>query len=222
MPNLDGVSATHLIRQFDNTPIIAMTSNIRSDDISMYFQHGKFRKYSLGTVLMTLTLAGMNDVLPKPFTKEGLLNMLEKHLAHLKKQPPSIDPMGAPPAPISRASRSLKTEDSPATSPATTANWNSPNNLSGVSPVASNHAEEASMYGMSSGATAYSPGMQPSPMYSMAPMGAPRQQPPPPRRNINDISGGPVEYGGDVKRHQMYAPSQPMGQPMPRPTGPPR
>jgi osomolarity two-component system, response regulator SKN7 len=43
MPNLDGVSATHLIRQFDNTPIIAMTSNIRSDDISMYFQHGKIR-----------------------------------------------------------------------------------------------------------------------------------------------------------------------------------
>lgn len=42
MPNLDGVSATHLIRQFDHTPIIAMTSNIRSDDISMYFQHGKF------------------------------------------------------------------------------------------------------------------------------------------------------------------------------------
>lgn len=42
MPNLDGVSATHLIRQFDHTPIIAMTSNIRSDDIAMYFQHGKF------------------------------------------------------------------------------------------------------------------------------------------------------------------------------------
>ena len=42
MPNLDGVSATHLIRQFDNTPIVAMTSNIRSDDISMYFQHGQW------------------------------------------------------------------------------------------------------------------------------------------------------------------------------------
>ena len=41
MPNLDGVSACHLIRQFDSTPIIAMTSNIRSDDIAMYFQHGK-------------------------------------------------------------------------------------------------------------------------------------------------------------------------------------
>ena len=44
MPNLDGVSACHLIRQFDHTPIIAMTSNIRSDDISMYFHHGKFPK----------------------------------------------------------------------------------------------------------------------------------------------------------------------------------
>lgn len=41
MPNLDGVSACHLIRQFDSTPIVAMTSNIRSDDIAMYFQHGK-------------------------------------------------------------------------------------------------------------------------------------------------------------------------------------
>jgi osomolarity two-component system response regulator SKN7 len=46
MPNLDGVSATHLIRQFDHTPIIAMTSNIRSDDIAMYFQHGMFFKKS--------------------------------------------------------------------------------------------------------------------------------------------------------------------------------
>lgn len=41
MPNLDGVSACHLIRQFDpETPIIAMTSNIRSDDIQLYYQHG--------------------------------------------------------------------------------------------------------------------------------------------------------------------------------------
>jgi hypothetical protein len=27
----------------------------------------------------------MNDVLPKPFTKEGMLRTLEKHLAHLKR-----------------------------------------------------------------------------------------------------------------------------------------
>lgn len=41
MPNLDGVSACHLIRQFSSVPIIAMTSNIRSDDIEMYFRHGE-------------------------------------------------------------------------------------------------------------------------------------------------------------------------------------
>ncbi|ORY43593.1 HSF-type DNA-binding-domain-containing protein [Leucosporidium creatinivorum] len=67
MPNLDGVSATSLIRQFDPmTPIISMTSNSGPNEIMTYFSHG------------------MNDILPKPFTKEGLLGMLEKHLIHLK------------------------------------------------------------------------------------------------------------------------------------------
>ena len=47
MPNLDGVSACHLIRQVDRTPIIAMTSNIRSDDIQMYFQHGELDAYRI-------------------------------------------------------------------------------------------------------------------------------------------------------------------------------
>lgn len=41
MPNLDGVSAANSLRTFDNSPIVAMTSNIRSDDIAMYFAHGK-------------------------------------------------------------------------------------------------------------------------------------------------------------------------------------
>jgi len=67
MPKLDGVSATSLIRQFDHmTPIISMTSNSKPQEIMTYYSHG------------------MNDILPKPFTKEGLLSMLEKHLTHLK------------------------------------------------------------------------------------------------------------------------------------------
>ncbi|GJE98935.1 HSF-type DNA-binding-domain-containing protein [Phanerochaete sordida] len=67
MPRLDGVSATSLIRQFDHmTPIISMTSNSKPDDITKYYS------------------SGMNDVLPKPFTKDGLLEMLERHLMHLK------------------------------------------------------------------------------------------------------------------------------------------
>jgi osomolarity two-component system, response regulator SKN7 len=41
MPNLDGITATNMIRQFDlATPIISMTSNIRSDDIIHYFESG--------------------------------------------------------------------------------------------------------------------------------------------------------------------------------------
>ena len=42
MPQLDGVSATVCIREIlPSTPIIAMTSNIRADDIDMYFRYGK-------------------------------------------------------------------------------------------------------------------------------------------------------------------------------------
>lgn len=194
MPNLDGVSATHLVRQFDQTtPIIAMTSNIRSDDIHMYFQHG------------------MNDVLPKPFTKEGLLAMLEKHLQHLKKQPVGLDHM---PPPLNSAKRSLKSEDSPATSPATASNWNSPNQLVGGSPGGNGLADDPYI-----GSAPYvQPGMPIGQVYATAPPGAlampPRPGPPmvgaPQRRGIADISGGP-EMVGDGKR-PMYGPGPGMGQ----------
>ncbi len=41
MPQLDGVSATAMIRMVaPRIPIIAMTSNIRQEDISTYFQYG--------------------------------------------------------------------------------------------------------------------------------------------------------------------------------------
>lgn len=87
MPKLDGVSATSLIRQFDHmTPIISMTSNSKPNDVVTYYS------------------SGMNDILPKPFTRETLFTMLEvcsgpchvairllmlnyswqKHLVHLK------------------------------------------------------------------------------------------------------------------------------------------
>ncbi|KAM0511591.1 hypothetical protein ACHAPE_009741 [Trichoderma viride] len=72
MPRLDGVSATMYIRQHcPATPIIAMTSNIRPDEVNSYFEHG------------------MNGVLAKPFTKEGMLKSVKTHLQHLLKNPPS-------------------------------------------------------------------------------------------------------------------------------------
>jgi osomolarity two-component system response regulator SKN7 len=42
MPNLDGVSATAMIRMVaPQVPVVAMTSNIRQEDIQTYFQFGK-------------------------------------------------------------------------------------------------------------------------------------------------------------------------------------
>ena len=153
----------------------------------------------------------MNDVLPKPFTKEGCLSMLEKHLQHLKKKPTHIDPMGAPPAPLVKLNRSIKSEDSPATSPATASNWNSPGNFSGVSPAASQHPDDAHLYTPNSaGPYSVQPAMRPPPIYNGTPGGAigvPLPPHQPHRRGISDISGGPAEVGGDVKRQQMYAPA---------------
>lgn len=41
MPRLDGVSATARIREWlPQAPIVAMTSNIRQEDVATYFQYG--------------------------------------------------------------------------------------------------------------------------------------------------------------------------------------
>lgn len=64
MPNLDGATATSVIRSFDTkTPIIAMTGNIQDNDLVTYLQNG------------------MLDILAKPFTKDDLYLILSKHLS---------------------------------------------------------------------------------------------------------------------------------------------
>jgi osomolarity two-component system, response regulator SKN7 len=177
---------------------------------------------------MRLMVTGMNDVLPKPFTKEGLLHMLEKHLAHLKNKPVGhVDGMAAPqPVQIARQ-LVLKEEDSPAKSPASVSNWNSPNQVPGISPVGSNVTDE---YGQAMpGQPVQHPGA-----YGMNPMQAnmgypnsaqmsmqARQQQGPPghRRQISDISGGD-DMNNPAKRQQMYPPQMPpqqMGQMQQRP-----
>lgn len=68
MPNLDGISATRNIRQYDNfTPIVSMTSNFTDKDIMLYAG------------------SGMTDILPKPFTADTLYSILERYCAHLKE-----------------------------------------------------------------------------------------------------------------------------------------
>jgi len=203
MPNLDGVSACHLIRQFDATPIIAMTSNIRSDDIQMYFQHGKdFLPYFESA--QADSWPGMDDVLPKPFTKEGLLNMLEKHLGHLKKLPDGMEMVPNTASTIGHGSnaQSIKDEPSPGQSPSTVSNWNSPGQFSGISPTVSGpymqQVHTPGGYGMdpSHGQMHF---QQPQ-----TPLGAP-PRPMNHRRQASEISGVDDMGGSDPKRPRIFA-----------------
>ncbi|KAN0080519.1 HSF-type DNA-binding domain containing protein [Elaphomyces granulatus] len=195
MPNLDGVSACHLIRQFDRTPIIAMTSNIRSDDIQLYFQHG------------------MDDVLPKPFTRKSLIEMLEKHLVHLKSLPQVIE---APPtsatavaiAAQNSAPHSVKEDSSPGQSPATSMNnWQSPSQLQGVSPIHPNVQQVQGQYVQQSPTAATFAVDQNGVQYqatqaslSAAAVAAARPQH---RRQASEISGA-ADIAGFSKRPRVY------------------
>ncbi|KAI8051014.1 hypothetical protein BDF22DRAFT_656966 [Syncephalis plumigaleata] len=68
MPHLDGMSATAQIRQFDRyTPIVSLTANFTQDARIVYMS------------------CGMNDVLPKPFSKDTLLSVVEKYCVHLMR-----------------------------------------------------------------------------------------------------------------------------------------
>ncbi|KAE8449993.1 hypothetical protein EG329_007132 [Mollisiaceae sp. DMI_Dod_QoI] len=209
MPHLDGVSATVCIREIrPQIPIIAMTSNIRADDIDMYFRYG------------------MNDVLPKPFTREGMLKALEKHLPQFKKnaqyppQPAQMThpggfvtptathpPLGLNMGQLSTA-QSLKDETSPGKSPATASSWHSPSQMPGPSPVGPSPGSymQQSMtdnrqYNMTPTHPHPQSGFPPPPNQSM---GAPRptQQH---RRVMSDMSGaGPDDH--PEKRQRMYPP----------------
>lgn len=77
MPNMDGISATTQIRQFDPaTPVISMTTNTSRADIMRYID------------------TGMNDVLGKPFSKESLMTIIQRYCSHLVDflQNPGIAP----------------------------------------------------------------------------------------------------------------------------------
>ncbi len=151
----------------------------------------------------------MNDVLPKPFTKEGMLRALEKSLARFKKSyvsPPSnlqtMNPsMNLNMAHMS-ASQSLKDEQSPGRSPSTS--WQSPNNMSGGSP--STVSTGGYSHNMSGGYTMTTPThTQPQGpgSYQAPPMSAARAAP----RRVSDILPDGADDRPD-KRQRMFPPPQ--------------
>ncbi|KAK7746004.1 kinase-regulated stress-responsive transcription factor skn7 [Cytospora paraplurivora] len=126
MPHVDGISATVYIRAVNqHVPIIAMTSNIRAEDISTYYHWG------------------MNGVLAKPFTKDGMVRILKEHLRHMLRNPAAADleanggamsvPSGSTPSYSGMPSAAMATggpvkfeSGTPIQSPATTGSWHSP------------------------------------------------------------------------------------------------
>jgi osomolarity two-component system, response regulator SKN7 len=157
----------------------------------------------------------MNDVLPKPFTKEGLLSMLEKHLVHLKKPVAQTEGMIAP-QPLATTRQILKEEESPAKSPAATSNWNSPNQVPGVSPGGSNVPEEY-MHAVQGHPGAYAVNhMQGNIPFNTSPQlqlqARQQQQAAGHRRQLSDITGGD-DMNNPAKRQQMYG-QPPLQQPM--------
>lgn len=143
---------------------------------------------------------GMNDVLPKPFTKEGLLNMLEKHLGHLKVIPEGMEPMiphQGPSIHQTSAGHSLKDESSPAQSPSTVSNWQSPGQFTGISPTQAGPPHQFMHplhpgYGQEHSPVQYQP--------PHTPLGAPRQMHH--RRQISEIGGDEIQ--NESKRQRMY------------------
>lgn len=160
----------------------------------------------------------MDDVLPKPFTRKSLLDMLEKHLVHLKTMPQGIE---APPSAAAvtmgaqtSGSQSIKEDSSPGQSPAgSMSNWQSPGQFQGMQAVPPNMPAVQGQYVAAAAAapaayTVDQNGVQfPAPPVAVPPTGA--QARPPHRRQMSDMSSGP-EHPNMAKRQRMYAQPQPM------------
>lgn len=61
LPHLDGLQATQNIRKFNRrTPIVSMTARLSEEDVRRYFE------------------GGIDEVLPKPFSKQSVLRIIEQ------------------------------------------------------------------------------------------------------------------------------------------------
>ena len=153
----------------------------------------------------------MDDVLPKPFTRKSLLDMLEKHLMHLKAVGLGMDPVPqpamAPSVTHSSAAQSVGDASSPGQSPGgSLASWQSPGQFNGVSPI---HTQMHNQYATMQNNSSYD---QPNPNSQyhspQTPMSArmPSQQfAQPHRRQVSEMAGG-QEMDGSAKRQRLSQP----------------
>jgi len=95
MPEMDGLDATQAIRKLDDPnknsiPVLALTASVHKADIDKCLQ------------------AGMNDIVPKPFTREELLGTLVKYYENKNPQPQVVQAKKQ--APVA-ASKTLSTPE---------------------------------------------------------------------------------------------------------------
>ena len=161
----------------------------------------------------------MDDVLPKPFTRKSLLDMLEKHLVHLKTGALGIEPPPqnaiTPSVAQSSTTHSVVDGSSPGQSPAgSMGNWQSPGHLpgqfNGVSPIHTNlhnqyaaiqnHSPYIDQGGSHTNSNFHSP---------QTPLSAsripPQQHTQPHRRQVSEMTGGP-DMDGYNKRQRIHPP----------------
>ncbi|KAK3941188.1 transcription factor prr1 [Diplogelasinospora grovesii] len=221
MPNLDGVSATAMIRMVTpRVPVIAMTSNIRQEDVQTYFHFG------------------MNDVLAKPFTKDGMVRILKKHLSYMLRDPsqanmggdesgqsvgvlgPSMSSQayggpqgmsmaamaGGPSMGGGGGGGQVKYEQTPIQSPATTSSWHSPSQMTHTSPSMNDGGGYLTAVGSgSAGGMVLTPGGTQRPQYSNQVL-----QPQIGGQNLSRLPDMMAGMGDErpEKRQRLYAPPQ--------------
>lgn len=158
----------------------------------------------------------MDDVLPKPFTRKSLLDMLEKHLVHIKNIQPGIDGPSAAPAAVtmaqSSATQSVKDDSSPGQSPANSMNnWQSPGQFQGISPIHTNVPNQyvAQQPATPTTYTVDQNGMQYASSQTPMIAATARQH----RRRLSEMSSTP-EMNNFAKRTRVFPPNNPQVNPL--------
>lgn len=167
----------------------------------------------------------MDDVLPKPFTRKSLLDMLEKHLLHLKMMPATMEqqpPAAAVPmAAQTSTAPSIKDDSSPAQSPAASMNnWQPSTQFQGIAAVQPTVQQVQPQYVPTTPVTA--PYIDQNAIQYPASQAALNMTPTRPqhRRQISEVSAA-ADGNTMAKRQRIYSQPQPqlMANPVPTRSG---
>lgn len=158
----------------------------------------------------------MNDILAKPFTRDGMVKILKKYCGHMLKNPEAhaheLEPNGTP-APFSTApsastptfaisASNMKLETTPINSPATSTSWHSPGTMMQASPNLETGGYMTGGVHVSAGGTQMSQMVKAPGATMQAPGGMPQGNFAPQLQNPAARHRMP-EMGGEEKRQRL-------------------